>query len=380
MNSFIFFNGIKRKSVKITVIIFLGLNLISNSSANPLLPPPMLTEINFGTNGWSVEFYGGSYFWDTNLDSCRIAGLYDTAQFRPGIEVNPDEVLVMTQDDFLTSFYINPVGDFLKLEQLFNGQWLDIDYYGLPFGDIPDQYFCEVSAPEGGESIAWQRFFYVDQSYYEGFWAVKELPATLGNNPFQVSKKTTFSGYVKDSNNEPLSGIKLDYANYIYYYIMTPTVPEIFTDDNGYFFTDNMFCKRYDINFLHEYGEIGDTTVFIEPDSANYFEFKLDTLLTGIHENKPEIPAYSIYTIPNPASFQTTFMIESDNPKPYQKGVIKIYSEAGFIVDIVPIEILDESQEVIYNFNDKSLASGPYFYNLEIKNHKVASGKIIIIR
>ena len=345
-----------------------------------MLPPPMLTEINFGTNGWSIEFYGGEYFWDSNLDIYRIAGLYDTAQFRPGIEVNPNEVLVLTQDDFLTSFYINPAGDFLKLEELINGQWLDIDYYGLPFGDIPEQYFCEVTAPEGDESIAWQRFFYVDQSYYESFWTVKELPSTLGNNPFQVSKKTTFSGYVKDSNNEPLPGIKLDYANYIFYYIMTPTVPEIFTDDNGYFFSDNIFCKIYDINFLHDYGEIGDTTISIEPDSANYFEFRLDTLLTVISENNLPVSGFSIQNIPNPSNYQTTFLVGSDLPGLHREGVIKIYSEAGYIVDIIPIEITGDKQKVVHNFNDKSLESGLYLYNLEIKNHKVASGKMIISR
>ena len=118
MRSFNFLPCIKRKTVKIPVIILLGLNLVSSSSANPLLPPPMLTEIHFGSLGWSVEFYGGSYFWDTNLDSYRIAGLYDTAQFRPGIEVNPDEVLVLTQDDFLTSFYISLLFFLLKFSLL----------------------------------------------------------------------------------------------------------------------------------------------------------------------------------------------------------------------------------------------------------------------
>jgi hypothetical protein len=212
------------------------------------------------------------------------------------------------------------------------------------------------------------------------FWTVKELPNSIGYNPFQVSKRATFGGYVKDKNDEPLGNIKLYYCTERYHFETTPTVPEIFTDEDGYFFTDNMFCKKYWVRFLNGADELEWTVVSIEPDSANYFEFKLDTLLTGINEIRNTSLAYSIYNIPNPSSGQTTFIIESDNLKPYQKGVIKIYSEAGYIVDIIPVEINNERQEIIYNFDEKTLSSGLYLYSLELRNHKVASGKMIISR
>jgi hypothetical protein len=141
-----------------------------------------------------------------------------------------------------------------------------------------------------------------------------------------------------------------------------------------------MFCRKYDIRFLLDEDEIGDSTIFIEPDSANYFEFRLDTLLTGIKEIKPAISRYSIFNIPNPSSSQTTFIIESNSQKLDNKGVIKIYNEAGFIVDIVPVQINQAKQELVYHFNDKSLASGLYFYNLEIGWLNMASGKMVISR
>jgi hypothetical protein len=253
-----------------------------------------------------------------------------------------------------------------------------LDFYGFKFGDLPEPYsiYSGVSAPVGEESVAWQRFIYFEEDSY---WTVKDLPNHIGYNPFQVSKRAEFSGYVKDKNDDPLENVKLYYCPVEFHY-GTPSVPEIFTDENGYFFTDNMFCKKYFINFIYDGGEIGDTVVFLEPDSANYFDFKLDTLLTGVHELQPAVAAYSINIIPNPSSSKTTFIIESNDQDPFNKGIIKIYNEAGFIVDIVPVDINSKKQELLYSFNDKSLASGLYFCNLEIGHRKMASGKMVISR
>jgi hypothetical protein len=193
-----------------------------------------------------------------------------------------------------------------------------------------------------------------------------------------VSKKTSFSGYVKDRSDKPLPGVKIDYCADAFYHYTIPTVPEIFTDDNGYFYTDNMFCTQYSFEFLFEGGMIGDSIVYLEPDSANYFEFKLDTLLTGIGEYKPAITSYLIYNIPNPFANNTTFVIETTGKVQNQKGVIKIYSPEGFIVDILPVEISGEKQELAYNLADKSMAAGIYYYSLEIGKEKKASGKMVV--
>lgn len=349
-----------------------------NSYSNPLLFPPLLTEIHFGSDGWSLEFYGGEYFWSSNLDNFRVIGLYDTARFNSGIEVNSYEAIILRQSDFLTPLYINPEGDHLKIQELYNDLWLDVEYFGLPFGDIPGG--CEVGAPSGEGSVAWQRFFFVDQMYYEDFWTVKEYPNTMGSSPMQVNKRSTFSGYVRDLNNDPLPFIKLDYTDNLHYYYFTPLVPEVYTNEEGYFFTENMYCKEYQINFRDINGIVADTELIIEPDISNYFEFKLDTLLTGMNEIYPLTLHYSICNIPNPASSQTTFIIEANSSNTGREGVIKIYSENGFILDIIPVTLNDEKQEITYNFADKNLAPGMFVYNLEIKGQKVASGKMIVSR
>jgi hypothetical protein len=338
-------------------------------------------EIYLDSDEWSIELFFDYVEGTGNLENMRMTGLYDTAQFLPR-EYPQQEAFVVTQADLDSPFYINPQGDWLFIEMLIENEWYRVDEYGLSFGDLPEppeSSDCWVSAPVGEESVAWQIFFhYIPPFGSEIFWwTAKELPPTIGESPYEVWKRATFSGYVKDKNDDPLAGINLYYCSSVVYN-SSPSVPEIYTDSNGYFFTDNMFCKKYNISFLSNGGEIGDTMISVEPDSANYFEFKLDTLVTGIKEYKHAGSGYAIINIPNPTSHQTTFIVESNNPQLYQKGVIKIYTEAGYIIDIIPVEIKGEKQEFIYNFNDKSLASGLYFYNLEIGRAKMATGKMII--
>ena len=373
---------LKWKLVKGLVIFFLGISLSNISSGNPIQMPPSILEIYFGPSegDWSIELLISEFYGECNLDDMRLKSMNDSALFLPGITFSPGEAFIITQDDLQTPFYINQDGDWLLLEEYieeFNIWWI-YDLFGLPFGTIQGESFCDVSAPVGEESIAWQEFSWSNGGPY--FWTVKELPNTIGYSPLEVSKRATFTGSLKDKNSLPLAGVKLDYCAYEFYHYTTPTVPEIITDENGHFFTESMFCKKYTINFMYNDGQIGDTVIFVEPDSANYFEFKLDTLLTGIGENKSAGSGYAIRTIPNPSSFQTSFVVESPNTKPVRKGVIKIYSEAGFIVDIIPIEILSEKQELLYNFQDKSFASGLYIYYLEIGHQKMASGKMMINR
>jgi hypothetical protein len=367
MNSLNFFQNIKRNLVKIFVIIFLGLSLPVNSFSNPIIPPPLLIEIYFGPEGWQIEMMYNEYNPWTSLDNVWLCGINDSAQFVTGMELIQGELLVVTQNDFMNEMEINQEGDWLTLYYIYGDGIYPVDEMGLFWGNIPvmpDYYFNRVTAPVGEQSIAIQELY-----DFNDFCVVKEKPNSIGSNPFEVSKRADFSGVVSDLNGSPLAGVEVSYGFY----------PLIITGSDGHFsVSNNMFCRIYNVNFVFDGGIIGDSTISIEPDVANYFEFKLDTLLTEINEFKPSTLQYSIFTIPNPSSSQTKFIIETSNPKPDQKGVIKIYSEAGFIVDIIPVEISGNKQEISYNFNDKSLASGMYFYNLETGHQKVPSGKMIV--
>jgi hypothetical protein len=360
------------------VLLFILLSFCPSllTYSNPIIPPNVMYEIYFGQWSWEIEIMNNEYYAEyENLDSLWLVGKYDTARFEPGHSFMPGELVVITNYDMLTPMYIEQAGDDVRLCEKSGNYFYPLGY--LEWGMI----YSQVTAPVGEQSIAIQRFHLPEYDWSD--WTAKEQPNTINSNPGDISKKAAFSGYVRDENDQPMENIHLHYCYpQFLYYDSDPTVPIIMTNSEGYFHSDNMYCRKYSIHFLNGFwgNDIGDTAILInlEPDSANYFEFKLDTLLTGINEIKPSTLQYLINNKPNPSSFNTTFIIETNHPEPDQKGVIKIYSENGFIVDIIPVMINDEKQEITYDFNDKALASGMYFYNLELRNHKVASGKMII--
>lgn len=375
MNSLNYPGNIKRKLVKILFVVTLSLSPSFLTLSNPIIPPPVVFEIYFGPVSWEIEIMNNQFYsYIENFDDLWLVGQFDTAQFEPGHPFLPGVIEVATQFDMLTPMTIQQSGDHVSL------CYKSGNYYEYLGGIAWGSFSPEVTAPVGEQSIAIQMFNLPENEW--GSWEAKEQPHTINSNPGNVIKRTSFSGYVWDQNGQPMQDIYLDYCWGAYYFGSNPTVPIIYTNSDGYFHTDNMYSREFFIRFRNDfYGPIiGDTTVYLEIDSTNYFEFKLDTLLTGIKEHKPVVPAYSIYNIPNPSSSKTTFIIESDNANPNRKGVIKIYSEAGYIVDIFPLEISGGKQELIYNCHDKSLAAGLYFYNLEIGHQKVASGKMVISR
>jgi len=358
---------------KSIVLLIFGFFLTLQSHSNPIAPPPMITEIHFDTEGnWSIELC----FWDTyegNLDNFRITGLHDTAQFVPGIAIQGGAFIV-DQGDFMTSLNIDQTGDVLYLEYFDGSYWILWDYFGLGFGVLPPYFNSDVSPPVGEQSIAWQGMILYGGGM--GYWVVKELPNTLGADPLDVHKRAGFNGYVLDKNGAPIPGIFLDYGDLIY--PTFPSMPLIISDQDGYFHTDSMFCRKYDVLFMHNGDVIGDSVIFIEPDSANYFEFTLDTLLTGYDEHRQELQEYSIRAVPNPFSFQTTFIIGNSQVQKPQKGIVKIYNAEGVIVDILPVTITSEVEEVKYDPSVKDLVPGVYVYALEIAGNRKASGKMIV--
>jgi hypothetical protein len=375
------FQHLKWKMVRLSFIIIFAMLSASGSKSNVLVIDHTIMEFYYNSGNWSIELFFDYDVGNGNLENMRISGLYDTARFLPR-EYECYVPLVVTQADFESPLYINPEDDWLYIEILIENDWFRVDEFGLNFGEMSNPDDTWVSPPVGDESVAWQLLYCYIPPWGWGFnywWTVKELPSTMGFDPYEVSKRATFSGYVLDKYENPIPGLKLNYFP-PEIESSSPPLPLIYTDSSGHYYTDEMFCRKYHIEFLFNEDEIGDTTIFIEPDSANYFIFKLDTLLNGISEHYPLLSGLTIYNSPNPASNQTNFVVESKNPGPNYKGVIKIYNEAGYIMDIIPLEISGKKQLLTYNFTDKSLAAGLYFYSLEIGRAKMASGKMMISR
>jgi len=121
-------------------------------------------------------------------------------------------------------------------------------------------------------------------------------------------------------------------------------------------------------------------SITIEPDSINYYEFILDTLLTGI-----EVTAYkkefSLSTYPNPTTGETTISFEIPGGVHYSKALIKIYNSNGEIINIIPVNTSSHKEKYSVKWNmDTEIPSGMYFYKLELDGIKVASNKIILTK
>jgi hypothetical protein len=374
MVPFKFQESLQRFVIKLFLVICLTFTAAVHTQGNPI-EIKVIMEIYFDSGDWMIEMVFDEAFGIENLDEARLAGLYDTALFLPGFNFEPGEVIYVTQADLQSEFTMNQSGDKVQIHVLYGEYWAGLDE--MSFG-LEQFYSCEVSAPVGEESIAVQTFIYPGSGSF--FWTAKELPNTIGSNPGEVLKRGNFSGNVKDKNYEPLEGVKLYYCPDYMHYFTYPTVPEIITDQNGYFVTDNMFCKKYDISFNINNDALADTVIFIEPDSANYFEFILDTLITGVQESTPINPNYSITNHPNPFSQSTAFIIKSEISDAGQKGVIKIFNIEDYIVDIIPVQISQGIQEIRYQPTNNSLSAGMYFYQLEIAHKEIASGKMMIAK
>ncbi|NTV83270.1 MAG: hypothetical protein HGA23_03085, partial [Bacteroidales bacterium] len=260
--------------MKLFFLVFLSFSPSLPTFSNPIIPPNVMYEIYFGQWSWEIEIMNNEYYAEyENLDSLWLVGKYDTARFEPGHSFLPGELVVITNYDMLTSMYIEQAGDGVCLCEKWGNYFFPLG--GLDWGLA----YSEVTAPVGEQSIAIQRFHLPEYDWSD--WTAKEQPHTINSNPGDINKRSAFSGYVRDENDQPMENIHLHYCYpQFLYYDSDPTVPIIMTNSEGYFHSDNMYCRKYSIHFLNGFwgNDIGDTAILInlEPDSANYFEFKLD--------------------------------------------------------------------------------------------------------
>ncbi len=342
------------------------------SRSNPVAFP-LITEILFTADGYNLELLIWDMFGEPYLDNYRIVGLQSTGFFLPGKAIPPDGIVVVSQDDFAPEFIINPEGDVLYMEHWDGYEWQNIDYVPMIFGEVPEPHQSWVSAQKGGESVAYQIFYGMPMSEC---WAVKELPHSIGSDPMEVTLREEFSGMVRNNANQPLPYITLKYCEDWYPW----SVPELVTDAGGYFYTDSMFCRKYKITFLNGLVPVDSAFVFVEPDSANYFEFSIDYLPTSAPEITPAGTTCSIRVIPNPAGENVRFIVDNGNNSKGRKGVIKIFNPDGIIVRIIPVELKPGQQEEVLDPGIGGLSPGIYICNLEIDRRKQSTARMILAR
>ncbi|MBI5541798.1 MAG: T9SS type A sorting domain-containing protein [Bacteroidia bacterium] len=371
------------KKIIISLMFLFSIGIIK---ANPITPPPIISEFYLVNDSiWYLELcFNPTFNYDTILDGYQITTSFGTALFKNGIHITQGSIIVITQDSLQTLLKIFRTGDFINIEKtIFSDTYL-ID--GISFGS---NLTYSISSPIAGQSIVNQTYscwsFMLGQ-FETNYRLVKENIPSIGINAHQATDfMGTCKGKVFDLMHNPISGILISNNHDFYYAGMGACEIEFdhgVTDTSGKF---NVYLKsgKQLIQLFTTSSLLLDTIVFIEPDSLNYYEFTLDTLLNrvvlmSINQN------FSLSCFPNPSNGKTAISFELPDNTHNSNTLIKIYNSTGEMIRILPVDISGKQNKYSVEWDgkcyNKTVASGVYYYNLELDGKKVATNKLIITK
>lgn len=341
-----------KNSIIVLFVMFLSFNVI----ANPIwIPEYFITELFFDDYGdWTLELcIQGEPGSDYDVDSVFLISCSDTIRIPNEILLDSTGYLIITAELLNHTFYINPDGDSLTI----NNYWEGMSFEGLGpllFGDIEG---AEIDSPIGYQSIA----------LYTNAWCfVKDDSPNLGMENDTSGMCGTLSGYVYDISLFPAKKrtFILDFP--------------FDTDENGHF-SLRVLSRPKIYNWIRYYtwqGYMKNSTIdslgyVMEPDSVIYSDiFLTDTILSEIKPLTYQYAPVKIY--PNPINKNQKLIIEIDLP------VIS----ADFKVFIKSI---DGKQNMDYQISAKTNEiqmpqnKGIYIVSVMTGNQIVASKKIVKI-
>ncbi|MBI4646543.1 MAG: T9SS type A sorting domain-containing protein [Bacteroidia bacterium] len=379
------------KNIKQIFCILLIATSLNFAKANPIIPPPIISEIYFdNNNNWYIELIITDFY---ESDTIRLISNSDTAGI-PSAYLIGGGIIVITQDSLLNPFSVNKTGDIIILQSCnqcsSENDWWELEQICWGNSFCNSWWDCNVGVPNEGQSLEMTQINYGDiytpESYY---WLVKNNNPSLTTNVYQVDSKGVFCGYVYDAQFHPISNVRLQYCSYYYFESPYANLTPVISDNTGYFYNANMFGKNYNITFCNNtypFDEIIDTSIAIsiEPDSVNYYEFILDTIILKSGELSIKTN-HSISCYPNPFTKETTISFVIPENKLFSNVVIKIYNSQGDLVRILPVGTAkNQSGEysVIWDGrgNLGECESGEYFYSLEIDGRIIASEKMMCVK
>jgi hypothetical protein len=374
-----------KKIISLWIIIC----VYSFAKANPIACPPVISELYIVDNShWYLELVfikGSCYQGITTLDGIQIATSAGTVGFKNGIHITNDSVLVITQDSLLSPVQLNRAGDFIIIK---NSKGNQIDK--LYFGNIASS---QISAPAQGQSIVTYRFVcwgIVSGNLETIFPKVKDNHPTIGFNafkPYDASSANTigtFSGIVYDLTHHPVPGVHIGNQ---YFYAPNSYCENFFdnimSDADGKF-SIPQYSGKYGIHVFLQTARVSPNPIVdIEPGAMNYYEFTIDTTLTGIQSNSVQ-KKIDLKCFPNPSSGETTISFTMPSNKPYTAALVKIYNSVSEVICILPVTIADAQRNYTVKWNGMYLntpvVSGNYYCNLELDGQSVATNKIIIAK
>ncbi len=340
-------------------IIFVGILF-----ANPIIPV-CISELSFEDDNWTLEIYDHHQVYELfNLDNCYLSTSTDTAYFNYGITFNENFVFVVDEFDLQSSLTINSSNDTIMLGGV------DIYFYDeISFGNL-------VNPPLVDQSLARICFGYGPPIGGEFFLLATENQPSMGSDPFSVSSYGTFTGYVYDSLMNPVENVQLEYSPGLGY-----GAPEIITDEDGHFNVDLPGMNyEFDVHLL--YLASLDTTITIEPDTQNYYEFVFENYVSSDdHEISLPSSYYNLTNYPNP--FNPTTEISFGTTNLHEETRIEIYNSRGQKIKALPFILSGVEGSIIWdgtNETGKQVPSGVYFYKLVSDGKELAANKMLLLK
>lgn len=366
--------------MKKILILFTLCFSIGFTNANPIPMPPVISEfylINDST--WYLEIVIPSMlYYNTNFDGMRIETSSGESFFKNGIALTLDSIIIITSDSMQSAVYVNRDGDFIRILSNGGGE-MDCIYFG-------SNSWSQITAPSPGQSIVNYQYecysFSLELSTIH--YLVKDNSPSIGYNPFLPTDALgTFCGHVYDSGLNPVNMINIGYHTC---YFASQSICDCYTgtahtDSTGFFSIQEYSRNHFVEIYFQPYNVLGDSYINIEPDSMNYYDFILDTLLVGSNLNEfGQKTGLSCY--PNPSNCETTISFSLPQTRRNMSALIKIYKPDGEMVTILPVELCGNlySYSVIWNgrYYDNTPAQGIYFCKLEIDGQQIATSKLII--
>jgi hypothetical protein len=368
-----------RKTFVLTILVLVVRLGFSN-------PTPMMSIISevyiVNDSTWSIELGSPSryYYEDTTLNNYQLTTSNGTSRFIDNIPIFFDSILVIGPESLLIPLLINPSGDVIRFERISsNGNdalgWIEFGTQNSRIGSLlPGQSVVNLVAP---------CFNYAEMvSRYHNF-LVKERSPSIGTNLFQATSfKGILSGRVEDKLGHAIPRVKIgNRDNFNQSANACDNLFQGFTTDSAGNFHVERISGKHQIEIFTDNSLLATVSINIEPDSVNYFEFIVDTILTSIStiSNKKEL---ELSVFPNPGEKNFTFSLKTSTAMFYPNALIKIYNEKGVIEKILPFRILpDDNNTITWEGPDAETgkSSGLYFCFLEIDGKRHASAKLILV-
>lgn len=193
--------------MKKNLIVLMFVLLTGSAFSNPIIEPPIISEIYWDENGWMMELlFNEMFYYFIDLNELTLVCNGDTSAFISGISIILNQPIVVTKEHLIEPFEIPIEGGCIDI----------LTTEGLGFITFPLTYGNYQGTPVAlGQSIVHQKFYIEGPDYT--FWLVKETQPSIGELPFSCQTRANFSGKVVDKFLDPVPNADIKYI-YEYYY------------------------------------------------------------------------------------------------------------------------------------------------------------------